>query len=385
MQSNIKLLCLICLSTILISCTLLNISATDNKVIVGSNTDEPVKFETVVKNTQDSIVLLTTSPYEDPTIDRSQNAVCSGVIVDKIGHVITNYHCIHNQKTIFLYYYDKEDWGEYTVDVVGTDPLADLALLKIIDSDKKLTPLKFAKNTEKLGVGTDVFALGHPMGMAWTVTKGIISSNNRYARHPYVHALQTDAAINKGNSGGPLMNMQGELVGINALMVSRISESAGVGIAIRGDIVEKSFKSMLKTGTVSRPAIGIQIMSLGHPRQRKVVMKKFPDVDPDHIPNVSGMFVSHATIKDLPEGIKNHDTVIGINGKIFNDGVQFSNILENYKVGEKVTLTIIRKGRYILVDVILREFPVDLEILYPPAPKIPPLPPMKKEEKIPKN
>jgi len=385
MQSNIKLLCLICLSTILISCTLLNISATDNKVIVGSNTDEPVKFETVVKNTQDSIVLLTTSPYEDPTIDRSQNAVCSGVIVDKIGHVITNYHCIHNQKTIFLYYYDKEDWGEYTVDVVGTDPLADLALLKIIDSDKKLTPLKFAKNTEKLGVGTDVFALGHPMGMAWTVTKGIISSNNRYARHPYVHALQTDAAINKGNSGGPLMNMQGELVGINALMVSRISESAGVGIAIRGDIVEKSFKSMLKTGTVSRPAIGIQIMSLGHPRQRKVVMKKFPDVDPDHIPNVSGMFVSHATIKDLPEGIKNHDTVIGINGKIFNDGVQFSNILENYKVGEKVTLTIIRKGRYILVDVVLREFPVDLEILYPPAPKIPPLPPMKKEEKIPKN
>ena len=384
MQSNIKLLCLICLSTILISCATFNISAKDNNVTIDSN-NSPATFETIVKDTQDSIGLLTTSPYEDPTIDRSQNAVCSGVIVDKIGHVITNYHCIHNQKTIFLYYYDKEDWGEYTVDVVGTDPLADLALLKIIDSDKKLTPLKFAKNTEKLGVGTDVFALGHPMGMAWTVTKGIISSNNRYARHPYIHALQTDAAINKGNSGGPLMNMQGELVGINALMVSRISESAGVGIAIRGDIVEKSFKSMLKTGTVSRPAIGIQIMSLGHPRQRKVVLKKFPDVNPDHIPNVSGMFVSHATIKDLPEGIKNHDTVIGINGEIFNDGVQFSNILENYKVGEKVTLTIIRKGRYVLKDVVLREFPVDLEILYPPAPKIPLPPKMEKEEKIPKN
>ena len=382
-MQNIKLFCLICLSTILFSCATFNISAKDNNVVLGSD-NKPVKFETVIKDSQESIVLLTISPYDDPTIDRSQNAVCSGVIVDKIGHVITNYHCVHNQKTIFLYYYDKEDWGEYTVDVVGTDPLADLALLKIKGSDKKLTPLKFAKNTKKLGVGTDVFALGHPMGMAWTVTKGIISSNNRYARHPYIHALQTDAAINKGNSGGPLMNMQGELVGINALMVSRISESAGVGIAIRGDIVEKSLKSMLKTGTVSRPAIGIQIMSLGHPRQRKVVMKKFPDVDPDHIPNVSGMFVSHATIKDLPKGIKNHDTVIGINGKIFNDGIEFSNILENYKVGEKITLTIIRKGRYVLKDVVLREFPVDLEILYPPAPKIP-LPPMKKEEKIPKN
>ena len=384
MQSNIKLLCLICLSTILFSCATLNISATDNNVTVGSNNNSPAKFETVVKNTQDSIVLLTTSPYVDPLTDKSQNAVCSGVIVDKLGHVITNYHCIHNQKSILLYYYDKNDWGEYTVDVVGIDPLADLALLKIKGSDKKLTPLKFAKNTKKLGVGTDVFAFGHPMGMAWTVTKGIISSNERYARHPYIHALQTDAAINKGNSGGPLLNMQGEIVGINALMVSRISESAGVGLAIRGDIVQKSLKSMLKTGTVSRPAIGIQIMSLGHPRQRKIVMNKFPDVNPDHIPNVSGMFVSHATAEDLPEGIKNHDTVIGVNDELFNDGVRFSNLLEKHKVGEKVTLTIIRKGRYILVDVILREFPVDLERLYPSTLK--PLPPLIEEkEKIPKN
>ena len=382
-MQNIKLFCLICLSTILFSCATFNISAKDNKVIVGSN-DEPVKFGSVVKASQESIVLLTTSPFEDPTIDRSKNAVCSGVIVDEQGHVITNYHCIHNQKSIFLYYYDREDWGEYKVEIVGTDPLADLALLKIIGNDKKLTPLKFAKNTEKLEVGTDVFALGHPMGMAWTVTKGIISSNERYARHPYVHALQTDAAINKGNSGGPLMNMQGEIVGINALMISRISENAGVGIAIRGDVVEKSLKSMLETGTVSRPAIGIQIMSLGHPRQRKLVLEKFPDLDPDHIPNVSGMFVSNATIKDLPEGIKNHDTVIGINGELFNDGVKFSNLLEKYNVGDKVTLILVRKGRYKLVDVVLGEFPVDLERLYPAIPKFLP-PKTKKERKVPKK
>ena len=218
------------------------------------------------------------------------------------------------------------------------------------------------------------------MGMAWTTTKGIISSNERYARHPYIHALQTDAAINKGNSGGPLLNMQGEIIGINALMVSRISESAGVGIAIRGDIVQESLKSMLKTGTVSRPAIGIQIMSLGHPRQRNKVLKKFPEVNPDHIPNVSGMFVSDATDKDLPKGIKKHDTVIGINGELFNDGVKFSNLLEKYKVGDKVTLVLVRKGRYMLLDVVLREFPVDLERLYPPIAANP-----FKKKKSPKN
>ena len=370
-MQNIKLFCLICLSTILFSCATFNISAKDNNVILGSD-NKPVKFESVVKDSQESIVLLTTSPFEDPTIDTTQNAVCSGVIVDEQGHVITNYHCVHNQKSIILYYYDRKDWGEYKVEIVGTDPLADLALLKIIDSDKKLTPLKFAKNTEKIEVGTDVFALGHPMGMAWTVTKGIISSNERYARHPFVHALQTDAAINKGNSGGPLMNMQGEIVGINALIISRISENAGIGLAIRGDVVESSYKSMLKTGTVSRPAIGIQIMLLGNPRQRKLVIKKFPDFNPDHIPNVSGMFVSGSTDKDLPKGIKEHDTVIGIGGELFNDGVKFSNLLEKHKVGDKLTLTLIRKGRYVLVDVILKEFPIDLEKMYPTIPKLPP-------------
>ena len=377
-MQNIKLLCLICLSTILFSCTLLNISATDNNVIVGSNSnEEPVKFESVVKTSQESIVLLAISPLEDPTVDTSQNGVCSGAIVDEQGHVITNYHCVHNQKSILLYYYDRKDWGEYKVEVVGKDPLADLALLKILDSDKKLTPLKFAKNTKKIGVGTDVFALGHPMSMAWSVTKGIISSNNRYARHPYIHALQTDAAINKGNSGGPLMNMQGEIVGINALIISKIAENAGIGLAIRGDVVESSYKSMLETGTVSRPAVGIQIMSLGHPRQRKLVLKKFPNFNPDHIPNVSGMFVSGATDKDLPKGIDKYDTIIGINGELFNDGVKFSNLLENYKVGEKITLTLIRKGRYKLVDVVLKEFPVDVEKLYPTIQKI--LPQKKKK------
>ena len=371
-MNSIKNICLICFSIIFVSCATLNISATDNKVIVGSNTDEPVKFESVVKASQESIVLLTTSPFEDPTIDTSQNAVCSGVIVDEQGHVITNYHCVHNQKTILLYYYDREDWGEYKVKVVGTDPLADLALLKILDSDKKLKPLKFAKDTEKLEVGTEVFALGHPMGMAWTTTKGIISSNERYARHPFVHALQTDAAINKGNSGGPLMNMQGEIVGINALIISRISENAGIGLAIRGDVVESSYKSMLKTGTVSRPAIGIQIMLLGLSRQRNLVIEKYPNLNPDHIPNVSGMFVSGSTGKDLSKGIKLHDTIIGIDGELFNDGVKFSNLLETHKVGDKITLTLIRKGRYVLVEVILKEFPIDIEKLYPAISKLPP-------------
>ena len=373
----IKYFCLICLSIVVTSCATFNISATDNNVLVDAR--RALKFETVIKNSKASIVLLATSPFEDPMVDPAQNAVCSGAIVDEIGHVITNYHCIHGQKSINLYYYDKDIFDEYSVEVVGTDPLADLALLKVNGMTKKLPYLKFAKNIKEIKEGSEVFALGHPMGMAWTVTKGIVSSNERYARHPYVHAIQTDAAINKGNSGGPLMNMQGEIVGINALMVSKISESAGIGLAIRGDVVQTSLKSMMETGTVSRPAIGIQIMPLGHPRQRKVVMEKYPKVDPESIPNVSGMIITHK--EDLPEGLHQFDTIIGIDGELFNDGVSFSNILSKYKVGEEVSLMVVRKRRYLLVKATLKEFPVDVDLLFPPrVPK-----PFDKGEKSPQN
>ena len=136
---------------------------------------------------------------------------------------------------------------------------------------------------------------------------------------------------------------------------------------------------MMETGTVSRPAIGIQIMPLGHPRQRKVVMEKYSEVDPETIPNVSGMIIS--TNEDLPEGLEQFDTIIGINGTLFNDGVSFSNLLSKYKVGEEVTLMVVRKRRYILVEVTLREFPVDVDRLYPPRGPIP----FDPEEKGPKN
>ena len=197
-------------------------------------------------------------------------------------------------------YYSAEDIDEYMVETIGTDPLADLALLKVIDYEGKLPHLNFAENTGDLQSGAEVFTLGHPMGMAWSVTKGIISNNERFARHPYIHAIQTDASINKGNSGGPLMNMQGEIIGINTAIISHIGQSAGVGLAIRGDIVKKSLESMLQIGKVIRPAIGVHIMPLGHPRQRKLVVKEYPKLKDSHIPNVSGLSLIHISEPTRP-------------------------------------------------------------------------------------
>jgi len=351
-MKNIKYYSLICFF-IIFSCVPFNISATE---------DDELKFESVIERTKQSVVLLSMSPNVVPETDPSKTGLCSGVVVDDIGHVLTNFHCVYNQNYIRLYYYDENDWQNYEVNVIGLDPLADLALIQVLGKEEPIPHLEFAEDAGKIKSGTDVFALGHPMGMAWTVTKGIVSSTERYARHPFIKAIQTDSAINKGNSGGPLMNMKGEIVGINALIISKISENAGVGLAIRGDIVKKSFESMLVTGRVDRPAIGIMIMPLAQSKQRAKIMKEFPKLKQEFIPNTFGVFVRPD--ENLPKGLKKFDTIIGINGEMTNDGLQFSDEIYKYNIGDTITLTLVRKRRYLNVEVPLKVFPVDADAMY---------------------
>ena len=356
-MKNIKYYSLICF---FILCVPFNISATEDNVSIEVKNE--FKFESVIERAKKSVILLSMNPNVDPETDPSQTGLCSGVVIDEVGHILTNFHCVYNQNYLRLYYYDEDDWQNYEVNVIGLDPLADLALIEVIGKEEPIPHLEFAENAGKIKSGTDVFALGHPMGMAWTVTKGIISSTERYARHPFIKAIQTDSAINKGNSGGPLLNMRGEIVGINALIVSRISENAGVGLAIRGDIAEKSVKSMLDTGRVDRPAVGIMIMPLGQPKQRDKIIKEFPKLKSEFIPNTYGIFVRPD--ENLPKGMKKYDTIVGVNDEMTNDGLQFSDEISKYNIGDTVTLTIVRKRRYLKVDVPLKVFPVDADAMY---------------------
>lgn len=377
MTTRIKFFGLMCFFSILLifgSGNEFNISAADNKERLLDDAREALKFEAVIKKAKESVVLLSVHPNVDPSTSPHQSAMCSGVIVDDIGHIITNFHCVYKQNYIKLYYFDKDDWQEYDVNVIGLDPLADLALLQVLVREDPVPFLKFAEDAGEIAEGTEVFALGHPMGMIWTVTKGIISSNARYARHPFIKAVQTDAAINKGNSGGPLMNMKGEIVGINALIISRISENAGVAMAIRGDIVKKSFESMLDNGKVDRPAVGIIIMTLARETSRKKVIKEFPEQNPDHIPNTFGLLIRPD--ENIPEGLKAFDTIVGVNNAVVNDGLMFSDELAKHKIGDTVTVTIIRKRIYKKVDVKLKVFPVPVEKMYTDRAK--PLPQPKK-------
>ena len=367
-MKNIKLLCLICYTFLFIfGCSnTFNISATDNKVTVDAR--KASSFESVIKKAKKSVVLLSVSPNDNPESNPAQTSMCSGVVVNDIGHIITNYHCVHKQNYIKLYYHDLNDWEKYDVNVIGLDPLSDLALLQVLDRKKPVPFLNFAKDAGEIKEGSEVFALGHPMGMAWTVTKGIVSSTERYTRHPYVKAIQTDAAINKGNSGGPLLNMKGEIVGINAMIVSRISESAGVGLAIRGDVVKKSFESMKDNGRVDRPAIGVMVLELASKKQRDDFLKKNPKVKSKYIPNTFGLLIKED--EDISEGLEKYDTIIAINDEMINTSLQFSDEMIKYNVGDTITLTIIRKQRYLKVDVPVKVLPVPTDLMYDRKPNL---------------
>jgi serine protease Do len=205
------------------------------------------------------------------------------------------------------------------------------------------------------------------MGMAWSLSRGIISSTNRYARHPYIKSIQIDTAINKGNSGGPVINEKGEIVGIASLLVSRTNQNAGVGIAIRADIAKKSLVEMLATGKVDRPALGVMIIPLyGKANQREKILKDNPSINTS-IPNTFGLMISdkNKPTDPLPKGLEAWDTIIGINDIAINNDVEFADQLGKYKIGDTVNINIIRDKRFIQIDnITLKVFPVPIKLLY---------------------
>jgi len=319
----------------------------------------------VIEEVRKSVVLLSLNTLKNPPVN-ARNALCSGTVINEQGHILTNFHCVYKQKTINMYYWDEDDWHEYQVKIIGQDPLADLAVLEVIGLERKVPYLKFAKKEDTYS-GTEVFAFGHPMGMAWSLSKGIISSTERYARHPYINSIQVDAAINKGNSGGPVFNEKGEIVGIATLMVSRTNQNAGVGLAVRADVAEKSLVKMLATGKVDRPALGVMIIPLfGKDNQREKILKDNPGINTS-IPNTYGLMISNKNkpTDPLPKGLKAWDTIVGINNIAINNDVEFAEQLGKYKIGDSVNINIIRDKRFIQVDnVTLKVFPVPTDKMY---------------------
>ena len=181
----------------------------------------------------------------------------SGFFVDSNGLILTNHHVIENSSKVEV---TLSDETTVKAEVVGRDPINDIALVKIDCPDNKCVPLRLAENRELL-VGQAVLAIGNPFGLQGTMTSGIISSLGRSIDTEYgvmEDLIQTDAAINPGNSGGPLLNSIGEVIGMNTAILSRTGESAGIGLAVNSNTINRVLPDLLEYGQVIRAWIGIR-------------------------------------------------------------------------------------------------------------------------------
>jgi serine protease Do len=290
---------------------------------------------------------------------RPDQSAGSGVIVDANGFIVTNNHVVEGATQITVTLSDRR---EFSAKVVGTDPKTDLAVIKI--DAKDLPALKWA-DYEKLQVGDLVLAVGSPFGLSSTVTLGIISALGRgnVGIADYEDFIQTDAAINPGNSGGALVNMSGELMGINTAIFSRTGGSEGIGFAIPSSIAVDIVDSLQKTGKVVRGWMGVAIQeitpalakSFKLPEQRKGVL----------ISDVNENGPSHTA------GIRRGDVVIAFNGKEVQNVSQLRNLVARTMVGKDAQVKILRDGKEQTLAVKVAERPTDemLAKKEPSAPK----------------
>jgi Do/DeqQ family serine protease len=257
----------------------------------------------------------------------------SGVVVDaKQGFIITNAHVIENANEITVTTHDGHD---YKATVVGSDVGADVALIKV--KDAKLAELPIG-DSSKAEVGDFVLAIGNPFGLQHTVTYGIISAVGRSGINPdgYEDFIQTDASINPGNSGGALINLRGELVGINSAILSRSGGNIGIGFAIPSNMVRSIMDQLVKYGEVKRGLLGVSILTL----------------TPDLADNLGAKDLQGALVQQVVEGsaadkagLKAGDVITAVNGQAIKSGPELRNRIGLMRVGEVVELTYFRDGK----------------------------------------
>ena len=278
--------------------------------------------------------------------ERSYQTSGSGVIISEDGYVITNNHVVQDAETINVVLNDKRS---FVARLVGNDPSSDLAVIKI-EADG-LEPLQFG-NSDEVKIGEWVLAVGNPFNLTSTVTAGIVSAKarninilgNKMSNAPIESFIQTDAAVNPGNSGGALVNLKGELVGINTAIASSTGSYTGYSFAIPSNIVRKVTSDLIQYGMTQKANIGVHFAEMD---------SKLAEVK--GIKSVRGIYIGYV-IKDGAAdkaGIKDGDIITSIDGKSVNSNAEFNEVLAQHSPGDVVTVAIERDGKPFYFDVTL--------------------------------
>ncbi|HEY0294525.1 MAG TPA: DegQ family serine endoprotease [Bordetella sp.] len=280
------------------------------------------------------------TPPEERTVPRG---VGSGFFISTDGYVMTNTHVISDATDIFV---TLTDGREFKAKVIGSDERTDVALLKI--DAKDMTPLPIG-DSNKIKKGQWVLAIGSPFGLDSTVTAGIISAIGRDTGE-YLPFIQTDVAVNPGNSGGPLINLQGEVVGINSQIISRSGGFMGISLAIPIDEAMRVVDQLRATGKVTRGRIGVQIGE---------VTKDVADAL--GLPKAEGAMVSNVEAKGPADaaGVQAGDVITGFNSEAIKRWSDLPRIVGDVKPGTAATLQVWRKGKSIKLNVKVGEMSAD--------------------------
>jgi S1-C subfamily serine protease len=302
-------------------------------------------------------------------ITRNQTALGSGFVYDKQGHIVTNNHVVSNASKVDVTFVDG---NTYSAKVVGKDPYSDLAVLQLTDnfSDERVIPLIFA-NSSQLQVGQQAIAIGNPFGLSASMTTGIVSQIGRLlptVDTPYSipNGIQTDAAMNPGNSGGPLINMQGEVIGMNIAIISSSGVNSGVGLAIPSNTITREVPSLIQNGTFIHTWIGF------------IGGKITPDLAKRSglPPNYRGVMVA-AIQADSPaakaglKGLSNEttnangvarlgDIIIAVDSHPVRQIDNIINYIDSLSPGDNVKLTVNRGGKIMGLTATLQPRPASL-------------------------
>ena len=261
---------------------------------------------------------------------RRSSALGSGFVISEDGYVVTNNHVIEGADEILIEFFEG---AELPAKVIGTDPNTDIALLKV----EAETPLAFVSfgDSDVSRVGDWVMAMGNPLGQGFSVSAGIVSARNRALSGSYDDYLQTDAAINRGNSGGPLFNMDGEVVGVNTAILSPNGGSIGIGFSMASNVVVKVVDQLKEFGETRRGWLGVRIQDVTEDVAEAIGLEK----------------VGGALVTDVPEGpsseagIEAGDVILSFDGKDVTDTRSLVRTVGNTQVGKAVRVLVFRDGK----------------------------------------
>lgn len=300
------------------------------------------------RNARDSVVFISTRQRVADFWTRNVYSVPrgsgSGLVWDEAGHIVTNFHVIEGASEAQV---QLADGRQFSATLVGVSPQHDLAVLKIGGAGFTAPARVPIGTSSDLQVGQNVFAIGNPFGLDWTLTKGIVSALDRSLPNengPDIrHLIQTDAAINPGNSGGPLLDSAGRLIGINTAIYSPSGASAGIGFAVPVDTVMRVVPQLISEGRYTRPSLGIEGDDDINDRLKRAsgiegvfVLR----VDPGSSAERAGLVAAQRTRRGVAPG----DIVTALNGNPVSRVGDLLARLDDFRVGQSVELTLMRGG-----------------------------------------